>query len=255
MKRKVDIGQLVARYRSGGAQADRDRIALAAEPLVRSIIARMRIPDSPLVSKEDLMNVGIMAGLQALDSYEESKGASFMTFAYSRIRGEVIDFLRRIDPLPRRRRAKVAARRKAHERLEQEMGCTPDDRTVAERMGLSLVDYHTVLRDDHRRRETSLAQPLGKEPGLTLLDIIVDENGEDDFETPDAGFVRGYLEDIVRSLPERERVVLSLSYEHDMKLSQIGEILDVSEARASQLRKKALAFLREVIDEEMRWAA
>lgn len=80
MKRKKDIGALVDDYREHGAQEDRDQIVLAAEPIIRSIIARLTFPSTPLVSVDELYNVGVIAILQALDSFEPLRGASFVTY-------------------------------------------------------------------------------------------------------------------------------------------------------------------------------
>lgn len=139
--------------------------------------------------------------------------------------------------------------------LAQESGQEASDGAVAERMGLSLVDYHTVLQDSERRNEMSLTRTAPDHDGLVLLDVLTDETGHEGFEGVERRIVDGHVDDLVNRLPEREQTVLALYFEHGMTQAQIGEFLGVSEARVSQIRKKALGFLRAHLDEEFRWAA
>ena len=112
-------------------------VAVAALPLVRSLSRRVALPDHPLASYADLENAGMLGMLQALGSYDPSRGTPFASFAYGRIRGSLVDFLRTIDCLSRDRRRRVAEASRAAQTLQQELGDEPRAAQVADRLGVS----------------------------------------------------------------------------------------------------------------------
>ncbi len=255
MHKKKRLESCVRAYRDDPNQARRDDVVRVAEPLIRSILSRISTPSSMASKVDELYNAGVIAILQALDSYDPKKGASFATHAYGRVFGEMIDYLRRIDPLPRRRRAKVALVSMNRERLAQELSAEPDDRQVAERSLMTLPEYHTVLQDATRRSDISLLHPVKEETDMRLLDVVPDLSGLDTLRQFEDDQLHDYLRDCVDSLDEREKTVLTLYFDGEMTLSAIGDVIGVSEARVSQLRKRALRTLLVRIDPELRWAA
>jgi RNA polymerase sigma factor for flagellar operon FliA len=239
-----DLQSLAVAYASNPNPASRERVVLAAIPLVRSIVGRLSIPDHPLASREDLENVGIIGLLQALDSFEMERGTPFVSFAYGRIRGALVDYLRSIDALPRERRRKLAEAHQAMDTLRQVLGGEPSDQDVADYLGLSLVEYHTLLRDAQCRFALSLHAPIEAEGEQIILETIPSEDNTHLFEQLDQELLRTYLEQMIRELPEREQTILALYYYENLTLREIAELMNRTEARISQILGKVLVTLR-----------
>jgi len=243
-------------YKKNQTQENRDNVVFATEPVIRSIISRITRPTDDLARPDELYHVGVLAVLQALDQFDPDTGTRFVTFAYPRIRGEVIDFLRRLDPLPRRRRAKVAAARATFDRLAQAHGAIPDETSIAESMEVSVSDFRNIQQDVLRRRVVYLFDPKGDdEEGHQLIDVLADEHGSERFDEREGEDGRIHLEEVSEDLTERDRLVLELYFGEDMTLGEIGSIIGVSEARVSQLRRSALTRLADVVDEGLKRAA
>ena len=239
-----DLQPLAEQYLAAPTPPHREAVVMAALPLVRSLIGKISVPDHLLAAPEDLENVGIVGLLQALDNYDPDQ-ARFVTHAYRRIRGALIDYLRSIDVLSRGKRKKMGQVQAATETLRQMLGAEPSDEDVADFMGLPLADYHALLRDAQCRFSLSLFNPLGdKDSGQTMLDVLPDEGATAGFERVEEASVQGHLKELIARLPERQQTILGLYYMEDLTLREIGEVLDLSEARISQLLGKLLLTLR-----------
>ena len=239
-----DLQPLVEQYLNEPTPARREAVVLAAVPLVRSLIGKVNVPDHLLAAPEDLESVGMVGLLEALDSYDPER-ARFSTHAYRRVRGSIIDYLRSIDVLSRGKRKKMGAAQKALATLRQIMGTEPSDEDVADFMGLSLEAYHALLRDAQARFSLSLFHPLGGEAEeQTMLDVLPHEGGTAGFEHFEQASTEAHLEELIQTLPERQQTILGLYYMEDLTLREIGEVLDLSEARISQLLGKLLLTLQ-----------
>jgi RNA polymerase sigma factor for flagellar operon FliA len=211
---------------------------------VRSIVGRLSIPDHPLASREDLENVGLLGLLQALDGYDSERGTPFVSFAYGRIRGALVDYLRSIDALPRERRRKLAEAHRAMDSLRQELGDEPSDEHVAEHLEMSLVEYHTLLRDAQCRFALSLHSPIDSEGEQTVLDSIPNHDTSKAFERIDRESLKDYIQTLINELPEREQTIVALYYIENLTLREIASLMDRTEARISQILSKVLTTLR-----------
>lgn len=236
-------------------QQHRDAVVFATEPIIRSILSKISLPADALANPEELFNVGVIATLQALDQFDPTINRRFITFAYPRIRGEIIDFLRRLDPLPRRRRAKVAHERQTREQLCQTHGHQPCEVHVAEAMKVSLPELRVIRMDATRRFQESLDAVHDEESGLRLVDIVEDHEASEAFEKMDWADIRRHLDRCTRTLDERDRMILELYFGEDLTLSEIGTLLGVSEARISQLRRAALKRMAAAVESDLRTAA
>ncbi len=244
-----------AAYHEDKTQENRDKVVFAAEPVIRSIISRLNLPGDDLARPDELYHIGVYAVLQSLDQFDPSNGVRFITFAYPRIRGEIVDFLRRLDPLPRRRRVKVATARSAADRLAQSQGHKATESQLASVMGVTESEVRVIELDSSRRQVSYLFDNAREEEGLRLVDTLKDEASTVLFDCMEQRDIRRHLDQCAEDLSERDRVVLELYFSEDMTLSEIGALLSISEARVSQLRRAALNNMGQTVELSLRTAA
>jgi len=199
-----------------------------------------RLPDS--VQLNDLIQAGMLGLLEAARKYDGEKGASFETYAGIRIRGAMLDEIRRGDWAPRSVHRNSRRISDAIQQIESEKGRDAEDSEVAERLGMSADEYHGVLRDSAGCRLFSYEEML--ENNESCVDAMID----DDDDNPAAGVERGafqqQLAEAIKGLPEREQLVLALYYDEELNLKEIGAVLGVSESRVCQIHSQAAHRLR-----------
>jgi RNA polymerase sigma factor for flagellar operon FliA len=179
--------------------------------------------------------------LEAQKNYDGTKGASFETYAGIRIRGAMLDDIRRGDWVPRSVHKHNREVSQVIAILEGELNRDPTDAEVAQRMGISLEQYHVILTDINCSRLVGI-EDLG-----ISEDSISPEDSEDDnlpFKGVADEYFRKALVDSIKSLPEREALVLSLYYDEELNLKEIGEVIGVSESRVSQILSQSMQRLR-----------
>ena len=193
-----------------------------------------RLPPSVLL--DDLIQAGMLGLLEALRHYDETKGASFETYAGIRIRGYMLDEVRRNDWVPRsvyRHSRMISA---AVRLVENRLGRDAKDSEVAQELGVSLEEYHGMLND------SASAHLYGFDDLGVTDDILI---GEDQglSSKPDVNAMHADMKSrlslIIDGLPKKEQIVLSLYYEQDLNLKEIGDVLGVSESRVSQIHSQA----------------
>lgn len=210
-------------------------------PLVKRIAHHLmaRLPASVLV--EDLIQAGMIGLLEASRNFDGTKGASFETFAGIRIRGAMLDEIRKGDWTPRSVHKNGRAIAEAINEVEREIGGDAKDVDVAEKMQVSLAEYHQMLS------EVNAGKIIGIEDlGVTEDVLTTDKNkGENTpFDDLMEGSFQKALANAITTLPEREAIVLSLYYDEELNLREIGEVLDVSESRVSQIHSQAMLRLK-----------
>lgn len=247
------LQELVNAYCNEPTQGLRDAIITEAIPLVKSIIGKISRPDTPLSQYEDLKSAGIMGLLQALDNYDCSRDIKFNTFAYYRIRGNIVDYLRSIDELPRTTRSTYGKAQKVMNDLQQELGREPKDDEVANKLDMSLDDYHKLLSSVQKRAVLSLDQEIygNDESSETMTRFLEDENIEQPDAKLDRRSVSKQLQGAIKQLKERDRLVLSLYYYEDLTLNEIAVLLGLTEARISQIVGKLLLNLKSTLEPEL----
>lgn len=221
--------------------ATSDSLVERYAPLVKRIAHHLmaRLPAS--VQVDDLIQSGLIGLLEAARHFDGGKGASFETYAGIRIRGAMIDEVRRGDWAPRSvhrnaRRASVATRA-----VEARLGRDATDTEVAGEMGIPVDEYHRLLQDSLGTRLFSFEELYenGEEP-----DDFGSAPGHGPQEEHQQDAMRQQLADAIRGLPERERLVLALYYDEELNLKEIGQVLGVSESRVSQIHSQAAMRLR-----------
>lgn len=210
-------------------------------PLVKRIAYHLMSRLPPSVQVEDLIQAGMIGLLEAARQFDANQGASFETYAGIRIRGAMLDELRRYDWTPRSVHRKAREVAEAIRIIEARTGRDARDSEVAEYLGLSMAGYHQILRDTVSCRVFSIEELL--ESGDSALENCADPNLQPVEGLARAGFARA-LVDAIASLPERERLVIRLYYEEELNLKQIGEGLGVSESRVCQIQSQAILRLR-----------
>lgn len=218
-----------------------NELVILHEPLVKRIAYHLmsRLPAS--VQADDLIQAGMIGLIEASRKFDPDQGASFETYAGIRIRGAMLDEIRRTDWTPRSVHRKAREVAEAVRRIENQKGRDARDVEVAEAMELSLEEYHKILQDSTGCRIFSFEDPgmLGEdgvpEPGRHA-DQPLETLQKSDFKQGLAGEIKG--------LPERERLVMALYYDEELNLREIGEILGVSESRVCQIHGQALIRLR-----------
>lgn len=198
-----------------------------------------RLPDS--VQLDDLIQAGMIGLLEAARKYDGGKGASFETYAGIRIRGAMLDEIRKGDWAPRSVHRNSRRISEAIKQIESAKGRDAEDSEVAGFLGISQDEYHAILKDSAGCRLFSFEEVVEKsESGFDVF--------EDESPNPLDGIEREsfqrQLADAIRHLPEREQLVLALYYDEELNLKEIGAVLGVSESRVSQLHSQAAHRLR-----------
>ncbi len=225
------------------AEQSYDELVNQHAALVKRIAYHLMSRLPPNVQVEDLVQAGMIGLLEASRNYDPSQGASFETYAGIRIRGSMLDEIRRSDWTPRsvHRKARMVA--EAIRQIENEEGRDARDSEVAEALEMTVEEYHAVLKDSNSARIFSFDE-------LSALGEVVPEGGNKHSlsENPMDGLYRSdfrqALTNAIAGLPDRERMVIGMYYQDELNLREIGQVLGVSESRVCQIHSQAALRLR-----------
>ncbi len=218
---------------------DQESLVTRYAPLVKRIAYHLvsRLP--PSVQVEDLIQAGMIGLLEAAAHYDPTQGASFETYAGIRVRGAMLDEIRRSDWTPRSVHRKARQVAEAMRAIEHAKGRDARDVEVAEALGIGLEEYYRILQDAAGCRIFSLDDGDGRDEQAEPTGV-----GDDPAAAVEDEAFRAALAEAIASLPERERLVMSLYYDEELNLREIGEVLGVSESRVCQIHGQALVRLR-----------
>ncbi len=226
-------------------QLDRSALIKQYQPLVRRLAHYMMAKLPASVEVDDLIQVGLIGLADALSRYEASQGVQFETFATQRIRGAMLDELRGNDWMSRGSRKSQKEIESTMRRLEHRLGRSPIESEIAEEMGMSLVEYQSLLG---KVRGTQLVyledMSRNGEDDDNFLDRHVADSEADPMNMLRDHRLRESLVAAIKGLPEREQHIMSMYYEQDMNLKEIAAVLDVTESRICQLHSQSIARLR-----------
>jgi RNA polymerase sigma factor for flagellar operon FliA len=243
-----ELAALWADFKERASPAARERLILHYAPLVKYVAGRLGAGLPQSVEQADLVSNGMFGLMDALEKYDPAREVKFETYAIPRIRGAILDELRAMDWVPRSIRFKAREVEKAHAKLEANLGRAPTDAEVAEELGLDLEELHEVITQISLVSVMALEEVVGggdeKGEQRSLLDTLADAAGSDPTAALEGHEMRGLLSAAINSLSEREKIVITLYYFEGLTLSEIGDILGVTESRICQIHTKAVGSLR-----------
>lgn len=223
----------------------RNQIVSEYLPYVNRIVNRIATHLPPTVEIDDLVNVGIIGLIQAIERYDPSRDNKFMTYAVFRIKGAVLSELRSRDFLGRTTRKKIKNLEKAYLKLEQKLGREVEDEEVAEELEMDMDQFYQV------KRMSSISFVSFEEVGYStkskkehFLGHIFGGDGNDAFSQTGIKEMKATLAAHIDQLPEKERLVISMYYSDEMTMKEIGRVLDITESRVSQIHSQAVIRLR-----------
>lgn len=225
----------------------REEIVMQYAPLVRYVIGRLALRLPVGTDHEDLLGYGTIGLIEAVDRFDPARGVKFETYAIQRIRGAIIDQLRRLDPVTRGIRQKANQIERAMSEISMAEGRMPEDEEVAAHLGMELEEYHRVLRVSNIYLVPLEGGPRGDDEVL-LIDTLVDEDSPDPADVSiDQEMIR-QLAEAIETLPERDQLILKLYHFEELTLKEIGQVLDITESRVSQLHSRAILQLRSILN-------
>lgn len=212
-----------------------DSIVTRHAALVKRIAFHLinRLPAS--VQVDDLIQAGMLGLLEAASNFDSSQGASFETYAGIRIRGAMLDELRRLDWTPRSVHRKYRAVTDVIRKIENEKGTDASDQEIAQQLGISLSEYHRILIDSNNSQLFSV--DALEEKGEYQIPQSEDNAP---FDSLSESEYHKMLVESIRSLPEKEQLVMSLYYDDELNFREIGQVLEVSESRVCQIHGQAM---------------
>jgi RNA polymerase sigma factor for flagellar operon FliA len=229
-----------------GSYINRDELIVSHLPLARFLVKRMAAHLPPHLDEEELMSAAVMGLITSADRFEPSRGIQFKTFAEQRIKGMIIDELRAQDSLSRSMRDKYKRLERELTALRQKLGRDPESFEIAAAMGIGLDEYHQLLEEVHTFSFVSLNESWEDDEGscASLLDLVPDHNAINPQKQLQSKELHEILGNSIDTLPEKERIVITLYYHEELNLKEIGEVLGLTESRVSQLHSQAIVRLR-----------
>jgi RNA polymerase sigma factor for flagellar operon FliA len=241
-------------FKASGDLQLRERLILHYSPLVKYVAGRVGVGLPPNIEQADLVSYGIFGLIDAIEKFDLERAIKFETYAISRIRGAIIDELRAIDWIPRSVRYKAREVEKAYAALEGQLHRTPTEAEVAGQMGIKLEDLHAIFSQVSFVNVVALDELLnvGGEKGdkLSLVDTLEDTRAEDPVVAFESEETKYLLAKAINTLPEREKIVVTLYYYEGLTLAEIGQVLGVTESRICQMHTKAVLQLRGKLAEQ-----
>jgi RNA polymerase sigma factor for flagellar operon FliA len=225
----------------------KEQIVLEHTPLIRYIVNRIAVRLPSHIDLDDLHNTGVIGLMDAIEKYDPSKNCKFKTYAEFRIKGAILDQLRSLDWVPRSVRQKSRRLERAYGEVEQRLGRSASEEEVADSLGLQLDKFHELLNQVRGISLVNLEEIRGGGDGErtgTFADVVEDVHAENPLAALKLNEMKQIVADTIATLPEKERLVISLYYYEDLNMKEIGSILGITESRVCQIHTKSVLRLR-----------
>jgi RNA polymerase sigma factor for flagellar operon FliA len=244
---------LWAQYIKTGDPALREEIILQNVPLVRYVLGRLSIPSMDNDVYNDLVSQGTLGLIEAVDRFEPKRGLCFSTYATLRIRGYILDALRAMDILPRSARQRVKKIEQAVSRLRMKLGREPREEEVASELKIDPKAYQAALVEANCAIFSldALFEADASGHEVCFHDFAQDKNTPHPEDTLEYSELLQRLTTALRRLPHRTQLLLALYYYEGLTMKEVGQVLDLSESRVSQLHARAMTALRTALEEKV----
>jgi len=227
-------------YRKTGNTDLRNEIVLQYTTLVKKIVLRFKGSYNNFGQLDDMVNQGMIALINAVEKFDPTLGNKFETFASLKIRGSIIDFMRKQDWVPRSQRSLSKVLEDTFGELYVSYGREPTEIEIADKMGISIENLHKILEQRHNSFVLSYEEAIN-EKTMEVSPLITNQRKD---ESPESQMLyvelKSKLGEAIDQLKEKERIVVSLYYYENLKLREIAEILGVTESRVSQIHSQAI---------------
>ena len=240
---------LIKKYKANSKKvtnAQKKKVIKEYAPLVKFIAQKIAIRLPANIELDDLLSAGVIGLMDAIDKYDPARDNKFKTYAEFRIRGAILDELRAQDWIPRSMREKAKNIERAFSRMEQKLGRTVTEEEVAKDLGMPLEEFQDTL---HQCKSISLLSldevgTFANGDRKSLMGLLESSKNSNPLIQLAGHELRETVAKAIQDLPEKQRMVLSLYYYEDLNLKEIGEVLEVTESRVSQLHTQAVLRLR-----------
>ena len=247
----MSVEEMWKEYKRTKSEDLRNRLIMQYLWMVKYLAGRLAMRLPWFMSQEDLESSGIFGLVDAVQKFDPDIGIDFEAYAHRRIRGSMIDEIRKANWMPRTTWQKLQELKAVKNRLELE-GCFTEDK-LAETLGLSINDLRKLEGQYYRAFSLSLDESTSVPDGeIKIADIIPDQNCPDPFEMVAKEEGKVILAGAIANLSEKEQLLLALYYQEELTLKEIGLVLEVSESRVCQLHGRAIERLRKILKEKYR---
>ncbi len=246
MKKNAEAVKKYKSHPSKLTSQQKDKLILEYAPLIKFIAQKIAIRLPANIELDDLISSGVIGLMDAIEKYDSSRDNTFKTYAEFRIRGAILDELRAQDWVPRSVRDKAKLLDRTTVKLEADLGRTATEEEVAQKLNISVEDYHGLV---NQVRPVSLlsideAATFSNVDKKSILNLLEGCKFSNPFNQLNLKAVKDVVTKAIEDLPEKQRLVLSLYYYEDLNLKEIGQVLRVTESRVSQLHAQAISRLR-----------
>lgn len=233
-------------YKKDHNQDDRDSLVKIYLYLVKYMAGRLAISMPSHISFDDLLSAGVIGLLDAIEHYEPSRNVPFEYFASQRIKGEMLDDLRRMDWVPRTIRRKARDFEKVLMKLQHELGRDPVDEELANAIGIRPEELNQLLEEIRSVNLLSLQDFVYQDGGVEreMIHYIKNDDVPDPSQYLEQKETYDELTNFIGQLEERHRLVIALYYYEGLTLKEIGQVLDISESRVSQIHTRAIMSIK-----------
>lgn len=224
-----------------------EQIVKEYSPMIKYVANRIALRLPPHIEVDDLISVGAIGLMDAIEKYDPSRGAKFKTYAEFRVRGSILDELRSLDWVPRSVRQKASNLDAVSSKLQSKLGRLPEDEEIAKEMGVTLEEFFKTLNETRNMPLLSLEDlGIARDSGdkQSLLDTLEGKGDVDPQTQMRLTELKNLIAAAIDSLPEKERLMVSLYYYEELTMKEIGEVLGITESRISQIHSKAVYRLR-----------
>ncbi len=239
----VDKEKLWSEYSTKKTPELREQLIIEYAPLVKLVAGKLSMYLGYNVEFDDLVGYGVFGLIDAIDKFDYGKGVKFETYASLRIRGAILDQIRKMDWIPRTVRQKQKELDGAYRRIEERTGRPATDEQVAEELGISVDEL------DDLQNETKISNIISLDEYMEQGDVRVEPRADKDYMQPEKVVEKGELKrlllEVLETLTDKEKKVITLYYYEELTLKEISRVLEVSESRVSQLHSKALIKMKQ----------